>query len=72
MSRQISPRAQHQVRCDHCGAVAKVLDVTDLPNDWGARVVSDIVKHFCPLCDDRRGGFETRPYARNARAPTGG
>ena len=49
------------VICDGCDGLTWVLDRTDLPRDWAARVEgADLVRHYCPACDSRAG----RPGSR--------
>ncbi len=49
---QCNGREWHTVRCYGCGVVSEVLDETDLPRDWAARVEGgNLVRHYCARCD---------------------
>lgn len=53
MTRETEPgTGRALVRCDGCGYPALVLDETDLPRTWAARIGPDQqVRHFCRECD---------------------
>lgn len=62
------------VQCWGCGTVSEVLDATDLPRDWAARVEGgDLVRHYCSRCDAGPAGLVAagrRSYAGAGRPGT--